>query len=154
MATAPAKNDGLGNKAADLVARQEPGDAPSEVDVDIDWDFVAADPTDYMPYLKQHKVDPDSLKGFILRWCETDRRVWSRRQNQGWVPVAAGKIRRGSTILCMMPEARRDAFRKRIDQRTKDLSKAPMRRLQQEADKFGGRHINMFDGDRGPRDGL
>jgi hypothetical protein len=153
MAAPPAKNDAVGTKAAQVLANSvAEGDPPSEAAVEVDWDFIDSDPSDYRPHLKRLGLEEDAAMSY--RWCETDQRVWNRRQAQGWQPVAGGKVRRGTVFLCQMPKARRDAFRKRIDQRTKDLSKAPMRRLQQEADKYGGRHIELFDGERGPRDGL
>ena len=150
-----AKNDTIAAKAATALAAQEaPGDAPSEAAVALDFDFINLDPTDYMPHLAKHNIDPKTLDDQAVRWCETDFRVWNRRSAQGWVPVEGGKVRRGTTMLCQMPKARHTAIRKRIEQRTRELSAAPMRRLHAEADKYGGRTIEMFDGDRGPRDGL
>lgn len=148
------KQDALSVKAAAVVATAvSPEDAPSEATaVDIDFDFVNLDPTDYMPHLKKHGIKHNTAMAY--RWCERDHRVWTRREAQGWQRVEGGKVARGTVILCEMPLARQQAFKARNVQRTKELSQAPMRRLQAEADRLGGRAIEMFDGDRGPRDGL
>ncbi len=132
---------------------ENPGDEPSEADVDFDFDFVNLDPTVVQPY-----YDAQGLKGpdpkMALRWCETDPRMFQRRLTQGWKPAEDGKIKNGTTMLCEMPKTRHDKMKRILAQRASEKENSYMRSFDDEARRKGGRHFTPFDGPRGPRDGL
>ena len=150
-----AKNDPVGAKAAEVLAstNSDPGDPPSETgDPEMDFDFINYDPTDVAPYFK--KLDLPIPTGVKMRWVETDTRVYNKRMAQGWKPVADGKIRNGSQILCSMPEAKHKRWKQIMAQKNADRMNAPMRRFDQEVRARGGKHFEPFDGPRSVRDGL
>ncbi len=154
--TPPAKNDAIGSKAAAAIeSTVSVGDPPSELndDVEMDYDFAKYDPTDIAPHLKKHKVEID-LETYSVCWVERDVRVWDRYIALGFVPVAGGKIVRGTTVLCQMPKKRRDAFLARGAEKARMLLNAPMSRFDDEVDKYKTQGFSPFDGSRNARDGL
>lgn len=150
------KNSGSASKAAAAIEHTvTSGDPPSESNdqVENDFDFQNYDPSEITPYLKKHGLTVD-LKKVAVCWVEKDIRVWDRYVAMGWTPFAEGRVIRGTTVLCHMPRARREAIIARGQEKARMLLNAPMSRFDDEADKYKSQGISSFDGSRNARDGL
>ena len=139
--------------AATVAAQTVVEDAPSEANVDLDFDFLNLDPTEVQPYYDRLGLEGPN-PAMALRWCETDPRMFNRRLTQGWKPAAEGRIKNGSTMLCEMPKARHTKMKEILASRAEDQKNSYMRNYDDKVRREGGRHFQPFDGPRGPRDGL
>lgn len=117
-------------------AKTKKADPPSPVEVDLDLDFLDADPSDVAPYYA--KAGKEVPKDMTHRWINADPRVIERRINKGWKPVDLGSVsgRRGDTILAAMPKERADKIKARIKERAELRQGAPMAKFETEASKF------------------
>jgi hypothetical protein len=144
--------DAVTAKAATLVSRPVKGDAPSQADVLMDFDFLGGDGLDCRPFLRKHGITFDP--GVKYYWIPVNERAAMQYITQGWQHVEP-RVFNGDLVLAFMPMAlakRRAAAHAEMNRQREG---APMRRFEQEAGPIteDGR-ISTFDGDQSPRQGM
>jgi len=152
-------NDAAGEAAAATLAAAAPeGDPPSNVVVDLDFDFLSYDPTDFIPHFKrvgmtQSAID-DLFAKYVLRWCNTDHRMLDKRTWEGWeiVQGPTGPIKRGDVIAARMPKERAARAKAQLEERKKLREDAPMAKFESDVRPMvRSGQFATFDDPSGPR---
>ena len=162
-ATADAVNDAVNDAAVDaaaatLATAAPEGDPPSEAVVDLDFDFLSYDPTDFVPHFKRVGMKQEAIDAlfanYVLRWCNTDHRMLDKRVWEGWeiVQGPTGPIKRGDVIAARMPKERAARVRAQLEERNKMREDAPMAKFEMDANSMvQSGQFSTFDDPSGPR---